>query len=91
LSGGDYWLRIFIGQVHTLASARDQFNSNVEFDILICAGVSIVGVKKFQIVLIIGGDGFLHRPQHRRLHRPVRKDVELASDGRDLGSGHDEG
>ena len=48
--------------------------------------------KKFQIILIHGGDRFvrgLSSPQYRRLNGFVREDVELATYGRYLCGRHD--
>jgi len=47
------------GKVHILSRNLDKFTPDVEFDIEIYLRVVIGRFKKFQIVLVDGGDGFV--------------------------------
>ena len=61
-------------------------------DIKIYVRIVIGRYKKFQIVLIHGGDRFIrgfYSPKHRRLDRSVREDVKFVTYRRDLRGGHD--
>ena len=74
-------------KVHILSRSLDQFTPDVEFHIEIYLPIVIVRYKKFQIVLIHGGDGSvrgLYRPEYSYLRRPVREGVKLATNGRYL-------
>jgi len=79
-----------VRKIYINSRGTDQFTTDLEFDIEIDVRVVIDRYKKFQIVLINGGDRFvrgLYRPEHRRLYRPVHKNVKHATDGRYLRRG----
>ena len=79
-----------VRQGHILPRARDQFTSRVDFGIMYVS--DSFGTKNSRSLISSGRWLYtgLYRPHHRRLNLPVCKDVELAADGRDVESGHDE-
>jgi len=67
---------------HILPRSGDQFTSDVELDIEKYVGFVIGRYKKFQIILIRGGDRFLrvlNSTEHRRLNESVRENMKFAT------------
>jgi len=83
-----------VRKVRMLSRSRDQFTPDDEFDIETKVRVVIGKYKKFQIDLIDGGVWFvrcLYLTELKRLYKPVRKDVKLATNGRYFRRGRKDG